>query len=106
MLQVRVELNLVDSWWNSASLQNPLEMLWKVVRHSNRFGQALVLDLLHLLPLGLMFLLGFAEERRMNEIEIHIIHTKFLQAGLESTRDVGDVGDDFGDNVQLLAGDA
>jgi hypothetical protein len=79
-------------------------VLWEIIAHANRFGESLGFELFHLLPFRLMFLLGLSEERGVDEVQIYMIHTKFLQTGVESGGNIGDVRDDFGGYEELLTG--
>jgi hypothetical protein len=63
-----MKLDLVNRWSDLRSLQNPVEMLRKIVADANRLGKSLFLQLLHLLPF--LLVLGFvvAEEGCMNQV--------------------------------------
>ena len=73
VLQVGMELDLVDGRRNRRSLQNPVELLWEIVAHTNGFCEALVLEFFHLLPLALVVFFLVAEERGMDEIPVGVV---------------------------------
>ena len=70
MLQVWMELDLVDSWRNTARLENPVKLFWEIVADTDRFRESLSFQLFHLLPFFLVVLFLLAEERSMDEIPI------------------------------------
>lgn len=122
--------HLVDSRRDGTSFQNGIEVLRKVVADTNRLGQTLLLDFFHLLPLGLLLFAGFGKERCMDQVsdqplsaateynklgearkkrydvQINIVQLKLLQARANGSGDIGNVGNDFGDHIELLASHA
>ena len=106
MLQIRVEFDLVYRRWGLASLEDPLEVLLEIVAHANRLDETLSFQLLHLSPSLLVLLLTFAEERRVNQVQVDVVHLQLLQACLERTRDVGNAADNLRCDKKLISGDS
>jgi hypothetical protein len=68
VLQIRMEFNLIDRWRGLRGLEDPVEMLGQVVADANGLRQTLGLQLLHLLPFGLVFFLALAEEWGVDKV--------------------------------------
>lgn len=68
VLQVSMVLDLVDSWFDGAVLQDSLKVLWQVVRHADGFGKTLGLDFFHFFPCLLLLFLRLGEEWSMDQV--------------------------------------
>jgi len=98
-------------------------VLWKVVADTDGLRQTLCLHLLHLLPSGLVFFFAVAEEGAVDQIaetnklltgpcklthqhlQIHVVHLQLLQARLQGSGNVANVGYDLSGHKELLPSD-
>lgn len=97
---------LVDSRHHLGRLECCLDVLRHIVRDTNGLCKPLCLNLLHLRPSFLQLLIGLGEERRMNQIQVHVVKLQLFQAGLDGVGDVGDVVHDLCCDVELASVDA
>jgi hypothetical protein len=133
MLQVRVELDLVDRRRRLGRLEDPVEVLGQVVGDSDGADQACGFDLFHLGPFGLVIFFLSAEEGSVDQVadiceerlsvsgltrlnlypdndglpdsQINIINPQFLQTGVQRSRDISNIRQHFGHDVEFLARD-
>jgi len=119
-----MEFDLIDRWWHLCCLHDPFEVLWQVVADADGFGETLRLQIFHLLPLLLVFLLLVAEEWRVNEVpapasqqedqdcksawkdfdvQIDIVQLQLFQARRQCIWNIRDVGNDFRGHEEFLS---
>lgn len=107
VLQVRVELDLVDGRRDLGSPQDDLEMLLEEVGNADGLGFAGLLDGLHVGPFLLQDLIGAAVERDVDEVEVDVVQTQFLQGGIKVLLgDLGIASGKLGGDKETLPGHA
>lgn len=107
MLEVRVVLYLVDRWGDFGSLQDRVEVLLDVIGNTNRLGTSGSLDGLHLSPFRLEDFGIRGEERRVNQVQVHVVKTQLAERGGEVLLDrLVCLDGSLGGDEQLLARNA
>ncbi len=125
VLEVRVVFDLVDGWRDRGRCEGGLEVRLQVVGYAYRLGFVGFLDGFHFRPGALEVGGGFGEDGGVDEvaceghvswlipskfagvvhgnIQVNIVESELLQTRVDGFRDVGDVGDDFGCDEELLS---
>lgn len=95
VLKVGMEFDLVQGGWDGCSLQDDVKVFREEVRNTDTTSKSGLLDLLHGFPSLLDVFRAIAEERGVDQIHVNVIKLKLLQAGLNSSRNIFDVGKNF-----------
>src|SRR5258707_9375939 len=81
LLKPRMQLDLIDRWYNPGCIDNSLEMRNGEIGYPDRFGSSLFLEFYQRFPGLDVCVLTWL--RPMNQIKIHVIELKVFKAFIE-----------------------
>ena len=103
MLQIRVVLNLIDGRRDLGRLKDRLYVFLEKIRHADGFGFTGLLNCFHGCPGLLQILRSFGIEGCVDEVEVHVIQSKFLERGFKCDLYVLlQFAGEFGNNIEVL----
>lgn len=105
VLEVGVEFDLVDGGGVERGGQGGFQVALCVVGDADGSRFARLLHRFHLGPFLLEVGVGLGEEGGVDEVEVDVFEAELLEAGVDGRGDGGDVGDYFGGDEELFAGD-